>query len=208
MSYNMIFKLMVRDLSVYRLSFLLISFLMLAVGMVTIFINTNTVGMFTSSGSSISTVVMAAYMSELKTRSTWIHTASLPITKKAMVTARFLTSVLICALNLLLWFLAFNLLSGSATPAIGAEVILFTWVQVLFQLALYFFVFYRFNMIVVMGVYLLPTVLWAVFSPKATPMSDLVIGNFQVFLIWILVSLGLFIASYFSAISYLKKKDL
>lgn len=207
MNYNMIFKLMVRDLSVYRLSFLLISFLMLAVGMVTIFVNTNTVGMFTSSGSSISMVVMAAYMVELKTRSAWIHTASLPVTKRAMVTARFLTSLLVCAVNLLLWFLAFNLLSGSATPALGAEVILFTWIQVLFQLALYFFVFYRFNMIVVMGVYLLPTVLWAMFSPKATPMSDVVIGDFQIFLIWVLASLGLLVASYFSALSYLKKKD-
>lgn len=212
MNGQMIFKLVVRDLRVYRVQFLAISLIMLCIGMLTIFVNTNTVGIFTSSGSSISMVVMAAFMAEMKNKSVWMHTASLPVTKTAMVKARFLTCLLVCTVNLLLWLLSFNLLSAQLSPdvsgVIGADALLFTWAQILFQLGLYFFVFYRFNMIIIMGVFLLPTMLWTIFSPKATPMSDLVIGDSQLFLGWILVSLILLIGSYFSALSYLKKRDI
>ncbi len=212
MNWNMISKLIISDLRVYRWSFVLLSFVMLVIGMFTIFVNTNTVGMFTGSGSSIAMVAMAAYMSEIKTKSAWIHTLSLPITRKDMVTARFLTMLLVSAVNLGLWLLAFYLLAGvvkpESTALIGSREILYTWVHILFRIALYFFVFYRFNVIVIVAVYLLPTVLYSVFSPKATPMSDLVLDDFNLFLTWIFGSLILLIASYYSALSYLKKKDL
>ncbi len=212
MNWNMILKLIARDLRVYRWSFVLLSALMLAIGMLTIFVNTNTVGMFTSSSSSIAMVAIAAFMSELKTKSAWIHTLSLPVTKKDMVTARFMSTLLISALNLVLWLIAFNLLAEVINPGYGALIgpreILYTWVQILFRIALYFFVFYRFNIIVIVAVYLLPTVLYAIFSPKATPMSDLVLDDFNLFLTWILGSVVLLGASYYSALSYLKKKDL
>ncbi|GAB5527695.1 MAG: hypothetical protein Roseis2KO_55670 [Roseivirga sp.] len=212
MNGDMIFKLILRDLRVYRWSFLLLSAIMLIIGMLTIFVNTNTVGMFTSSGSSIAMVAMAAYMSELKTKSAWMHTLSLPVTRKDMVTARFLSTLLVSAINLAIWLLAFCLLAGMIKPGadalIGPIEILYTWVHILFRIALYFFVFYRFNIIVIVSVYLLPTVLYAIFSPKATPMSDLVLDDANLFLIWILGSIVLLVASYFSALSYLKKKDL
>lgn len=212
MNWNMILRLMISDLRVYRWSFALLSFVMLAIGMFTIFVNTNTVGMFTGSGSSMAMVAMAAYMLELKTKSAWIHTLSLPVTRKDMLTARFLSTLLVSAINLGIWLLAFYLLSGvvkpEATALIGPREILYTWVHILFRIALFFFVFYRFNVIVIVAVYLLPTVLYTIFSPKATPMSDLVLDDFNLFLVWILGSMVLLVASYYSAMSYLRKKDL
>lgn len=212
MNTAMILKLTLRDLRAYRKSFLTFSVLMLIIGMFIIFVNSNAVGMFTGSTSSVAMVVIAAYMAELKTKGAWIHTASLPVTRKAMVTARFFTSLVVVTINLLVWSVAFYFLAGAIKPEwqplIGVGAIAYSWVYLLFQLALFFFVFYRFNMIVVIGLYILPTILWAVLTPKPAAMGTYVVADTQLFIGWTLICVVLFVAAYWSAISHFKKKDL
>ena len=92
MSNNIIWNLMLRDLRAYKWYIIGISFIVLVMGMLMIFINTNLSRMFASGASIIFVTIIFPFISELKNRSIWQHTASLPVTRKSIVTARFIIS--------------------------------------------------------------------------------------------------------------------
>ena len=212
MNTNITLKLMLRDLRAYQKNFLMLSGLMLAVGMLIIFVNSNAVGMFTGSTNTIVTVIIGVYLIELKNKGVWVHTASLPVTRKAMIISRFCTSLLVVTLNLVLWIGVFYLLVETVKPEwrglVGIEAIAYSWIYLLFQLALFFLAFYRFNIIVVLGLYILPTILWTVFTPKPAAMGVYVLEDAQLFFTWTLRCVGFFSLAYVSTLNYFKRKDL
>ena len=213
MNRGMILNLIQKDFKTYAQQIAGTSLLVLLFGMFTIFINSNTLGMFTSSSASlICLVVIIVFVPELQSRQAWIQTASLPVSRKAIVRARFSTAIIIALGNLLLWLVAFRVLDTIFHPEnptiISVNDILYTCTYILLNLSLYYLVFYRFHLIVVIGMHILPTILWTLISQGSTVLGDVIAAQPNLLLGWSVGVIGLFLLSFYSASTYFQKKNL
>lgn len=213
MNWQLIFKLIKKDFIVYRNFILGLSAFNLLVGMLTIFINTNRSSIFISSiGGVMSMVVIASFILETQKGKIWVHNMSLPIRRKDFFVARFLNALLISLINFLIWVAAYTILLNMISPGsehvLTPQIILYAWMNLLLQLGLFFFVFYRFKIVVIMIVFIFPTILIGLLVPKGKTVAMILMEKPIFFISWCLISLGVYILSYFINLAYFNKKAL
>ena len=203
---------MLKDFSVYKKFIIGLSLFLIVLAMLVTFVNTNTIGMFVSSVGNSIMAVIGSFMLEQQNKKPRMLTSSLPVSRKEILIAHYLTSLLIITANVVLLILAFNFFEGFLHPnpqyITSIDMILFLWFYVLIQLSLYYFFFYRFKFIITMIVYLLPIMVWNIIAPKATFINDIFLGDHSLLLIWCLGGLGLFMLSFYSNLIYFQKKEL
>lgn len=211
-SKDMILNLVLKDFKAYGYFIFGLSFFTLVLAMFTTFMNSKTQELFTSGVANIIIVVIGSFALEQKANGARGYIASLPLTRKSIVLARYISSLSIILFNFLINLLVFFLLESILKPELASilspKVILYAGMYLLIHISLYFFFFYRFNLIVVMITYLLPMLLWTALSSQDDSLSASIIGNPRLFLFWCLAGLGLFMVSLFSSLYYYQKKDL
>ena len=164
-------------------------------------------------------IIVAAcfpFFNELRNSSTWIQSASLPVSRKEMVIARYLISLAIVFANFMIWIVAYNLLQALIAPEVQyvltGKVVSYAIMDLIFSLAAFYFIYYRFKHIISIGLYvllmILPTALRAILSTKYIPLSDAVVENVTLFSVGSVVALALFIISFLSSIYSFPRKDL
>ncbi|AFU68318.1 hypothetical protein P700755_001396 [Psychroflexus torquis ATCC 700755] len=213
MNLQIILKLVSRDFRVYRTRILGVSLMALTMGMFMIFINTNLSRMFTSGVTSfIILTVIVPFLPELKNKAVRNHTASLPLTRKEMVIARFLISIAIITINLLIYIIVYHLLLTSldADPkyALSIDIIVFAWMNLLIGLALFYFAYFRFSFMVAMGFYLFSILFPQLLQTILQRTMGFVIEDFNQPLGLSIIALTLFSFSFFHSIAHFRKKDL
>lgn len=212
MNSPMIINLIKRDFNAYRNRILGVSLLSLLIGMFMIFVNTNLDRMFAGSSSVIFAIILIAFIPELQNRSVWMQTASLPVTRRAMVVARFLSSVLIVSLNLLVWVGTYGALMVvlDADPQFGlsSSTVLLVWMNLLFSMALFYLVYFRLSFMWAMGVYLLLMILPQVVQTIMNKEYNIYIEDIDQPLSVSVVTLSLFIICFLSSMSYFARRDL
>jgi hypothetical protein len=213
MNVQIILKLVSRDFRVYRSRILGVSLIALIMGMFMIFINTNLSRMFTSGVTSfIILTIIIPFLPELKNNAVRNHTASLPVTRKDMVMARFLISLSIIAINLLIHIIVYNLLLNilKADPkyALSSDMIVFVWMNLLIGLSLFYFGYFRFSFMVAMGFYLFTMMFPLLFQTILNRTTGYVMEDFNQSLGLSILALTLFLFSFFYSIVHFRKKDL
>ncbi len=211
MSKTAIIQLIHRDFRAYGIQILALSCFMLVVSMFITFINTNTLGIFTSGIGNIIMVVIGTFAMEQSSNVVRMHTASLPVSRKEIVFARFGSSLIIVVLNTILHFIVFNVLTTVIHPEpvyADGYLLLFHLFYGVFQLAVYYLVFYRVNMVVSVIIFVFPIMLWTSISPKAGFLNEYVQGEPKHLLLFALTTLLLLPFSIWTSNKYYKKKDL
>lgn len=211
MNNTAIIQLINRDFRAYGAIILALSSFMLMVSMLITFVNTNTLGIFTSGIGNIIMVVIGAFAMEQSGSVVRVHTASLPVSRKEIVFARFGTSMIIVLVNTILHFIVFNLLTSVIHPEpvyTDGYLLLFALVYGLFQIAIYYLVFYRVNMVTSVVIFVLPVMIWTSVSPKAGFLNDYVEGNPKHLLLFALTTIVLLTLSIWTTVKYYKVKDL
>ncbi len=212
MSNNIIWSLILRDFSAYRARIIGISIVTFVMGMLMIFINTNLSRMFASGASIIFITIIFPFISELKNSSVWQHTASLPVTRKTMVTARFIISMAIITINIILWVgaykLLFILLASDPKYALSNTIILMVSMNLLLNLALFYFVYYRFNFTAAIGIYLFLMIVPSFVQLGLNFNYGMFVENFNQPLALSIISVSLLIISFLLSISHFPKRDI
>lgn len=206
-----IIQLIYRDFNAYRTYIVLLSLFMLTVSMFITFINTNTLGIFTSGIGNIIMVVIGAFAMDQSGSVVRMHTASLPVTRREVVLARFSTAMIIVLINTILHFLVFNLMTmiiHDQPVFTDLGLFIYAFVYGIFQLSIYFIVFYRVNLIVSVIIFVMPSVLWTAVSPGAGFLNDYVPGDTMALGTFTLGTILLGLLSYYSTVTYYNKKDL
>ena len=103
----MILQLIKRDFIAYRKQIVLLSLFILIISMLITFINTNTLGIFSSGIGNIIMIVLAAFAVDQSDNVIRMQTASLPVSRKEIVFARFISSTIIVITNTLIHFIVF-----------------------------------------------------------------------------------------------------
>ncbi len=201
---KIILNLFLRDFKVYHMRILSSSFILLMVGMFMIFINSNIDCAFEGSTNLIVVLIIISFLPELKNKNVWTHTASLPVLRKEMVVSRFLISVCIVTANLIIWLLVFTILKevlySESQYSINEKIIFYAWGELLLNLALFYFVFYRFNYIIVIGFYVFMMIASRILQVE----FNLFLEDYSLNILYI----SLFIFSLYTSIIHFKKKDL
>jgi hypothetical protein len=213
MSVQIILKLISRDFRVYRTRIIGVSLMALIMGMFMIFINTNLSRMFASGVTSfIILTVIVPFLPELKNKVVRNHTASLPVTRKDMVIARFLISLAIITINLVIYIIVYNLLLNilNADPkyALSSDMIVFVWMDLLIGLSLFYFAYFRFSFMAAMGFYLFSMLFPLLFQTILNRTTGYVMEDFNQSLGLSIMALTLFFFSFFYSIVHFRKKDL
>ena len=208
----MIFNLIQRDFYAYRKQILFMSGITLVAGMFMIFVNTNLPQMFTSGANSfIIVAILIPFFPELK-NGVMLHTASLPVTRKSMVTARYAISLLIGFINLMVWvgvyILLTKLLNTDPKYSMNFTMVVVVWLNLLFNLTLFYFAFYRFNYFGAIVFYLISIFVPLILQANLLPRLQFSVAGFAYSMIPAIVIVGLFMVSYFSSWVYFPKKDL
>tara|TARA_R110001599_G_scaffold203055_1_gene399982 strand:- start:6646 stop:7194 length:549 start_codon:yes stop_codon:yes gene_type:complete len=181
-------------------------------GMLLIFINTNLSRMFASGASIIFVTIIFPFISELKNKSVWQHTASLPVTRKSIVTARFIVSLVIIVINIMLWVGAYKLLMVLLVTdpkyALSNSIIIMVSMNLLLNTAVFYLVYFRFNFTSAIGIYLFLMIVPSFVQTYLNLNHGLLIENFNQPLALSIVATGLLIISLFSSIKHFNKKDL
>ncbi len=184
----------------------------LVAGMFMIFVNTNLPQMFSSGANSfIIIAILIPFFPELK-NGVMVHTASLPVTRKAMVSARYLISLLIAFVNLLVWVGAYialtRLLNSDPKYFMSLTMIVVVGLNILFNMTLFYFAFYRFNFFGAMAFYLLSVFVPIIIQSNLLNKAQFSVAGFAYALVPALVVVGMFALSYLSSWVYFPKKDL
>lgn len=213
MNTQIILKLVSRDFRVYRTRILGVSLMALIMGMFMIFINTNLSRMFTSGVSSfIILTIIIPFLPELKNNAVRNHTASLPVTRKDMVIARFLISIAIITINLLIHIIIYHLLlkilQADPKHVLSINMIAFAWMNLLIGLALFYFAYFRFSFMVAMGFYLFSMLFPQLLQTVLQRTTGYVIEDFSQPFALTILALILFLFSFFHSIVHFRKKDL
>ncbi|WP_339753395.1 ABC-2 transporter permease [uncultured Winogradskyella sp.] len=212
MNLQMVLKLIFRDFSVYRARIIITSVIALVVGMFMIFINTHLDRMFGGSSSFIILTIIVPFLPELKNKSVWIQTASLPVSRKAMVTSRFLSSLLISAINLLIWVIVFNVLmkvlKSDPKYALSSTIISIVWMNLIFSLALFYFAYYRFSFMVALGFYLFSMIIPQLLQTLLNRTRGFVLEDFNQSFSLSIMAISLLIISFSVSYFHFPKKDL
>jgi len=181
-------------------------------GMFMIFVNTNLPQMFTSGANSfIIVAILIPFFSELK-NGVIVHTASLPVTRKGMVSARYAISLLIAFINLLVWvgvYIALTkVLNTDPKYSMTFTMAVIVWLNLLFNLSLFYFAFYRFNYFGAIAFYLLSIFVPLILQANLLPRLQFSVAGFPYSMGSSVVIIGLFAVSYFFSWIYFPKKDL
>ncbi|MDW3190893.1 MAG: ABC-2 transporter permease [Cytophagales bacterium] len=211
MNKTAIIQLIQRDLSAYKVNILALSCFMLIVSMFITFINTNTLGIFTSGIGNIIMVVIGSFAMEQSGSVIRMHTASLPVTRTEIVFARFGTSLIIVFLNTILHFIVFNALTTviHQDPVYtDGYLLLFALVYGVFQLSIYYLVFYRVNMVVSVIIFVLPVMIWTSVSPQSGFLNDYIQGDPKHLILFTFATALILILSVWTTKNYYKKKNL
>jgi len=212
MNKEIILKLISRDFMAYRLRIIGISTITLVMGMLMIFINTNLSRMFASGASIIFITIIFPFISELKNSSVWQQTASLPVTRKAMVTARFIISIAIITINIILWVGAYKalfvLLGSDVKYALSNTIISMVSMNLLLNLALFYLVYYRFNFTAAMGIYLFLMIVPSFVQLGLKLSYGMFVENFNQPLALSIISIGLLVFSFYLSIRSFSKRDI
>lgn len=213
MNVQIILQLIAREFRVYRTRILGVSLIALIMGMFMIFINTNLSRMFTSGVTSfIILTIIIPFLPELKNRAVRTHTASLPVTRKDMVIARFLISLIIITINLMIHIVTYNvllkILHSDPKYALSSDMIVFSWMNLLIGLALFYFAYFRFSFIVAMGFYLFTMMFPLLFQTILNRTTGYVMEDFNQSFGLSIMALTLFLFSFFYSIAHFRKKDL
>ncbi|MEO9869689.1 ABC-2 transporter permease [Ekhidna sp.] len=211
MNRAMILRLIRRDFSAYRTQILLLSLFMLLMSMFITFINTNTLGIFSSGIGNIIMIIIGVFAVEQSSNVVRMHTASLPVTRKEIIIARFLSSSIIVSVNTIIHFGVFNALESiiHAEPNY-TDLGFFSYALIygILQLAIYFIVFYRVTLVVAVIIFVMPAILYTSISSKSGFLNDLIPGNSWYLFLFMLVTIGVTVLSLYSTIVYFRKKDL
>lgn len=212
MNKQMILNLILRDFRAYSWRIINISILVLVIGMFMIFINTHLDRMFEGGISLIVIAVIVPFFNELKNRSVWIHTASLPVSRKAIVITRFIISIGIVTVNLIIWVFAFNILAKllhtDPKYVISGGMIFYGWMGLLLNLAIFYFIFFRFNFIVAMLFYLFMMFVFPFLRAGLSKDGYFMHQNFEQTSLASIVIGIIFIGSVLFSIMHFQKKDL
>jgi len=208
----MIFKLIQKDFFAYQKLIFFMSGITLVAGMFMIFVNTNLPQMFTSGANSfIIVAILIPFFPELK-NSVLLQTASLPVTRKSMVTARYVISLMIAFVNLLVWVGAYivltKLLNTDPKYSMNFTMVAVVSLNLLFNLTLFYFAFYRFNYFGAIVFYLISIFVPLILQANLLPRAQFSVAGFEYSLVPAVLIIGLFAASYFSSWVYFPKKDL
>lgn len=201
---KIILNLFLRDFKVYHMRILSSSFILLMIGMFMIFINSSIDSAFEGSTNLIVLLIIISFLPELKNKNVWTHTASLPVLRKEMVVSRYLISVCIVTANLIVWLLVFTILKevlySESQYSISGKIVFYAWGELLLNLALFYFVFYRFNYIIVIGFYVFMMIASRILQVE----FNLFLENYSLNILYI----SLFIFSLYISIIHFKKKDI
>ncbi|MEP0986504.1 ABC-2 transporter permease [Ekhidna sp.] len=211
MNKTMIKQLIYRDFKAYKTSILVLSAFILVFSMFITFINTNTLGIFSSGIGNIIMIILGVFAAEQSNSVVRMHTASLPVTRREIVFARFLSSSIIVLANTLLHFIVFNLTTATLHQEpvyTSISLLVFACFYGIFQLALYYFVFYRINLIISVIIFVMPAMLWTTLSPGAGFLNDYIPGNNGYLMLFSLATLFIVWLSFFTTVNYYRKKDL
>ncbi len=212
MNSTTIIRLVKKDLNVFKANFISISVLMLIVSMLIIVANTNMLRIFSGSGSSIAILVIYTFMIERKNTSAWANIASLPVSRIEINTARFLTVLLISIVNLMIWVLVYHCILYFVIErpqhAATVSIVVFTFMNILIYLALYFIFYYRVNNIVIMIVYIIPAIAVNFINPSNSSFAEYIIEDGNRFVLFCSGSILLFIGAYLYSNYYFKHKEI
>lgn len=212
MNKHIIWNLMLRDGLAYKKHIVGISLISLIMGMLMIFVNTNLSRMFASGASIVFITIIVPFISELKNKSIWQHTASLPVTRKAMVTARFLISLAILAINIIMWVVAFevlfSLLNADPKYAINGSIIVMVSMSLVLNLAVFYLIYFRFNFFTALGIYLFLMIVPSLIQVALSATYGVFIENFNKPVPISIISIGILCLSYFSSANHFSKRDI
>lgn len=208
----MITQLMLRDFRAYNSRIIVVSLVALALGMLMIFINTRLDRMFAGSTSFIIISIIIPFIPELKNRSTWLHTASLPVSRKAMVISRLLISLIIAAVNLVIWVITYSILlivlNADPQYALKINTIVIVAMHLLISVALFYLAYFKLSFFGAMAFYVALMILPQLIQTILTKTSDFVIEDFNQPFTLMIVAGCLSLIAFYSSVHYFPKRDL
>lgn len=212
-------QLVLKDLNVYRNKIL--GFALLGIGVVLSIIympdSENIAGSLVMRFSLfISVAGTLPFIDELKGQTTLLS-ASLPVTRRAIVTSKYLVSSTISICNLLVCTITYFAISGALSYnmplSITIKTLLIVILFMLFHLAFFYFSFFRFNIIITYIVYafsqFLPVyLLITIWRTKDSFQPTFENQDTSVFMIAGGVTVALLAISFFVSISNFRQKDI
>ncbi len=211
MNTSMTTQLVYRDFRAYKKSIIALSLFILIFSMAITFINTNTLGIFSSGIGNIIMVILGVFAVDQSSNKIRVHTASLPVTRKEIVFARFISSSIIVVANKVLHFLVFNALVLFIQPEpifTSMGLFVFAILYGFIQLAVYFFVFYRLSLIISVIIFVLPVMLWTSLSSSSGFLVDIFPTNAVGMLLMLGFTVFLLVLSFYTTVWSYRKKDL
>lgn len=211
MNRAMIIQLIYRDFRAYRSYILALSLFILVFSMFITFVNTNTLGIFSSGIGNIIMIVIGVFAMEQSDNVIRMQTASLPVSRKEIVFARFGSSLIIVLMNTILHFIVFNAITAGIHQEpvyTSSGLFFFAMFYGVFQLSIYYFIFFRINLIFSVIVFVLPAVIWTSISPGAGFLNDFIPENSFYLLLFTFTTAVLLLVSFYMTVKYYQKKDL
>lgn len=200
-----------RDFRAYKVQILALSCFILVLSMFITFVNTHTLRIFSSGIGNVIMIILGTFAVEQSNNVIRIHTASLPVSRKEIVFARFVSSLIIVLLNTVMHFIVFNLLTmfihqEPVHTTVG--LFLFAMIYGVFQLSVYYLIFYRANLVISMIIFVLPIMIWTAISPNSGFLKELALGDPWYLLLFTLGTFLLLPLSFYTTVRYYRSKDL
>jgi len=211
MNSSMITQLVYRDFRAFKKPIISLSLFILIFSMAITFVNTNTLGIFSSGLGNIIMIILGVFAVEQSANTIRVHTACLPVTRKEIVFARFISTSIIVVANTVLHFMVFNaLIMAFHTEQIYTSLGLFVFAILygFIQLAVYFFVFYRLSLIISVILFVLPVMLWTTMSSSSGFLVDIIPTNTVGMLLLLVFTLVMLVLSFYTTVWSYRKKDL
>jgi len=210
-------RLIANDLLVYRKVHIGLAVYILAIMLFSI-INTqnNVAGGIVTIGMMLSAMSLGTFLTEIKTNP-FVLTASLPISRTQIFTARLTSIVVLFLLNLLLWIIAIETLQlFSIIPnqtVFSLKTILMLLVIALFHWSIFYLIYYRVGFIFTVLLYvcsLFISIFMVIkfWRTKSSMVPEFVEGDLQSIGLPFLAVLGLFAFSLTISLIHFVKKDL
>ncbi len=110
------------------------------------------------------------------------------------------------------WVIAYGvclkILNSDPKYALSFDMIVFTWMNLLLGLAIFYFAYFRFSFMVAMGFYLFSMIFPLLIQTLLKRTTGFVLEDFNQPLGLSIIALSLFLFSFFHSIAYFRKKDL
>lgn len=211
MNGHMIKQLIYRDFRAYRRQIITLSIFILVMSMFVTFVNTNTLRIFTAGIGNIIMIIIGSFAVEQSNSAVRMHAASLPVSRREIVTARFITSMLIVLINTIIHFIVFNLfepLVHTDPQYTSASLFIYAIMFGTLQLAIYNLIFFRVNLVVAVIIFVLPAILWSTIAPGAGFMGSNIQNDNTHLALFSVGAVALLVASYHLTVRHFSRKDL